>query len=332
MNKNEIILFWSTFNIKTDKDYINWINKKINISAFHLLSLTSHIKLKNNTTLYSYQKFNKGQVPKGIKIKDANDIFDSKKAFDSLINGHSIAHISDAVRLNVASKKNGIVMDMDAIILKELPKLDSWYASMPAKLTGGMAPRWGNSHPPLYINDNSWDGKALASFPIKVSDKTKKDIENLSLKIIKTLAEPIKKGSLAWNYVLWSIKDIIKTDEKGKVFKPIYFCPLPAWLRKGNGYSLESPTRLDGTTELFGYKMPSIINLFTKSFLIQHFFDSAAHKQGGYGVTSNEKENNEITFWKNLHKDSLLGCEAYLILGINWRNKLIEREIQINKK
>ena len=56
MNKNEIILFWSTFNIKTDKDYINWINKKINISAFHLLTLTSHIKLKNNTTLYSYQK------------------------------------------------------------------------------------------------------------------------------------------------------------------------------------------------------------------------------------------------------------------------------------
>ena len=30
MNKNEIILFWSTFNIKTDKDYINWIKKKWN--------------------------------------------------------------------------------------------------------------------------------------------------------------------------------------------------------------------------------------------------------------------------------------------------------------
>lgn len=78
--------------------------------------------------------------------------------------------------------------------------------------------------------------------------------------------------------------------------------------------------------------MPSITDLFIKSFVIQHFFDSAAHKQGGYGVTSNNEENNETTFWKNLHRNSLLGLEAYFVIGKDWRNKLIERAIQINKK
>ena len=331
MSKNKIILFWSTFDIKTDKDYDSWINKKINISAFHLLTLRSHTKLKNDTTLYSYQQFNEGQVPKGIKLKDANYVFDSKQAFDSLINGHSIAHISDIVRLKVASNISGIVLDMDAVILKELPEGHSWFASMPAKLTGGLAPKWGDAHPPLYINNKSWDGKALASFPIKVDRSIKNEIDLLIQRIIKTLSENPKQSSTAWNYILWGVKKLMSINKESKVYKPIYFCPLPAWLRKGNCYSLEYPSRLDGKTELFGTSLPDITDIFIKSFMVQHFFESSAHNQGGYGVTSNESENNEILFWKKLHKSSLLGLEAYFILGKDWRKTLIDRAIQINK-
>jgi hypothetical protein len=331
MNKNKIILFWSTFNVKTDKDYNSWINKKINISAFHLLTLRSHIKLKNNTTLYSYQEFNEGQVPEGIKVKDANDIFDSKKAFDSLINGHSIAHISDVVRLRVAADVSGIVLDMDAVMLKELPEDDSWFASMPAKLTGGLAPKWGDAHPPLCINDNSWDGKALFNFPVKVNKIIKADIMKLCDEIIATLKVEPKTGSKAWNYVIWGVKKLIGINKESKVFEPIYFHPLPAWLRKGNCYSLEYPSRLDGKTELFGTPLPDITDIFIKSFVVHHFFESSAHSQGGYGVTTNESENNEILFWKKLHKSSLLGLEAYFIIGKDWRKTLMDRAIQINK-
>jgi len=329
--KTKIILFWSTFDINIDKDYKSWINKKINISAFHFLTLNSHTKLKNNTTLYTYQKFNTGQVPEGIQVKDANDIFDSKLAFNSLIKGHSIAHISDVVRLKVAAENSAIVLDMDAVILKELPEDDIWFASMPAKLTGGLAPKWGDAHPPLHIKDLSWDGKALASFPIKINNTISNSILLLTDKIIKTLSEDPKQSSSAWNYILWGVKKLMSINIRSKVYKPIYFCPLPAWLRKGNCYSLEYPSRLDGKTKLFGNTLPDINEIFEKSFIVQHFFESSAHKQGGYGVTSDEQENNEVLFWKDLHKNSLLGLEAYFILGKDWKETLTNRAIEINK-
>jgi len=325
---NKIILFWSTYEKDIDTTYDKWRNKNIRLSKFHKLALRSHDKLNNKVVLCRYQYFHSDEaIPGHFEYLDADTIFPAKMAYEALKRGHSIAHIADAVRLNVASKINGIVMDMDAIVLRELPKLDSWYSSMPAKLTGGMAPRWGKSHPPLKIHNNSWSGKALASFPIKVSDRTKEDIENLSYKIMRTLIEPPKKSSKAWNYVLWSIKDIIKTDKQGKVYKPIYFCPLPAWLRKGNGYSLEDPSRLDGKTELFGYKMPSIKELFSKSYVIQHFFESAAHKQGGYGITSEDNKTNDEVFWTNLPENCLLAQESCYILGNNWRETIINKTI-----
>ena len=324
MNKdNKIILFWSLYSNK-DIDYDDWLNKKIDISPLHHLSLQAHIKFKNDTTIYSYQKFNEGQIPAGIKIKDAHEIFNSRQAFVSLKYGHSIAHISDVVRLKVAAKVSGIVMDMDAVVLKELPKQDSWFASMPAKLTGGFAPKWGNSHPPLFINDNSWNGKALASFPIKVNEVIKKEIELLSSRIIKTLKEEPSKTSSAWNYILWEVKKLMSIDKNSKVFEPIYFCSLPAWLNNGKCYSLENPTRLNGLTELFGTRLPAIKEIFEKSYVVQHFFESSANMQGGYGVTSAGVKNDK-NFWLGISKNCLLGKEAHFIIGENWKNILIEK-------
>lgn len=325
MPKNKIILFWSTFDINTDQDYDDWINKKINITPLHHLSLHSHTKLKNDTTLYSYQKFNEGQVPEGIKIKDANEVLNSRQAFVSLKYGHSIAHISDAVRLKAASDTLGIVMDMDAVVIKDLPKYDCWFASMPAKLTGGFAPKWGASHPPLHINDKSWDGKSLAAFPLKVNEITRKKISSLSDKILDNLKKEAAKGSKAWNYILWDVKKMMSIDPNSKVYKPLYFCPLPAWLNDGKCYSLESPTRLDGKTELFGHTLPAISEIFKKSYVIQHFFESATKV---FNNTTLEKVKN-YNFWKIVPKDCLLAKEASLVFGKNWQNILIEKTNKI---
>ena len=319
MNKNTYILFWSSYQKEIDLTFDKWINRKINISPFHLLSLESHIKFKNNTVLYSYQKFNKNQIPEGIKIKDANTVFPSKQAFNSLINGHSIAHVSDAVRLKVASEILGVVIDMDAVIIRELPEDDGWFASMPSKLTGGFAPKWGKAHPPLYIDDKSWDGKSLAAFPVKVSKNISKYIASLSHKIMKTLMEEPKTDSKAWNYVIWTIKKLMIIDKKTKVYPPIYICPLPAWLGKGKCYSLESPTRLNGETELFGYTLPTINEIFEKSFILQHFFESAFNKSSGV----------DYNFWENLKDDCLLAKEAEHIFGKEWRPILYDKSYEM---
>ena len=328
--ENKIILFWSVYDSEKDNDYNRWVNKRINISGFHLLSLIAHVKLENDVALYSYQKFNEGQIPKGIKVKNASSVFSSKKVFEALSRGHNIAHISDVVRLTVANENKGIVLDMDAICLKKLPKLESYYGSMPAKLSGGVAPKWGKLHPPLPIFDNSWDGKGLFMFPVKINNEIKQEIIALTDKIKKTLEVSPKKTSKAWNYVMWGVKDTIKNNPKAKVFEPIYFCPLTAWLRKGNCYSLESPTRLDGITEKFGVRFPSIDEIFEKSITIQHFFESAGNLDGGYGVTSKTINKTTNNFWLDLNYDCLLAKEAKYIIGYNWRNVLNEREL-INK-
>tara|TARA_R100001082_G_scaffold5791_2_gene3930 strand:- start:3634 stop:4611 length:978 start_codon:yes stop_codon:yes gene_type:complete len=322
--KNEVILFWSLYDRSLHTNHNDWKNTRIVLDPLHVLALHSHIKLKNNVTIYTYQDLDKKYIPKDIVVKDASDIFSSEIVYNSLNKGHSIAHVSDAVRLKVASRCKGIVLDMDAVMIRQFPKEESWFCSMPAKLTGGMAPKWKDKHPPLKVHDNSWDGKALASFPVKVGEKTSKYIEALSHKIMRTLIRPPKKSSKAWNYVLWTLKEIIHVDKNAKVYEPIYFCALPAWLNKGNCYSIEYPTRLDGQNKLFGYKLPSIKECFDRAYMVQHFFDSAAHKQGGYGVISEDKNKGSRNFWHELPEQCLLAKEAEYVLGENWREIIIK--------
>jgi hypothetical protein len=314
MNDPVNILFWSKYDEDIDKTHLDWVNREINISPFHILTLQSHLKYKHNVLLYSYQKFKKNSIPKGIKVVDANKVFPSKVAFKSLMSGHSIAHISDAVRLKVASEKFGIVIDMDAVIIRELPKEDGWFASMPAKRTGGVAPKWGKAHPPLTVNNNSWNGQALGAFPIKVNKNISKHIASLAHKIMHTLMKPPSKNSKAWNYVIWTIKKIMPIDKNLKVYKPIHFCPLPAWLGKNKCYSLEDPTRLNGKTEIFGHLLPSIDEIFNNSYIIQHFFESAFNKSQGVNKD----------FWLELPDNCLLAKECEHILGKHWRIVLSE--------
>lgn len=310
MSKTKHILFWSEYN--SNMTYDIFINKEITLSPFHKLALKSHEKLNTDVILFTYQKI-KTKLPKNIKVMDAGSIFPIKVAYNVLKEGHSIAHISDCVRLKYASKVNGVVLDMDAVLLKNLPSDFGWFASMPAKRTGGFAPKWGNSHPPLTVNDHSWNGKELAAFPIKVTNSMSKYIESLSHKIMHTLLEPPKTNSNSWNYVIWTLKDIMKKDKTFKTYPPISFCPVPAWLRAGKCYSTESPTRLDGVTKLFGYPLPKIETILNESYIIQHFMESAF---------SNSEKLQE-TFWNKIKDDCLVAKEAKHILGNNWRTILL---------
>jgi len=306
------ILFWSLYNKEIDLDGDMWVNRIASLSPLHYLSLISHLKNGNEVHLYSYQQIK--NLPTGIILKDADEILPKEFAYNALLSGHSIAHISDIIRLTVASENQGVVIDMDAVVLRPFPKQEGFFASMPAKQTGGFAPKWGNSHPPLIINDNSWDGKALSAFPMGVDKKMAPYIRNLVYSIFTTLSRPPEGNSKAWNYVLWTIKKLPSLDKKYIVYKPLYFCPLPAWLSAGKCYSLESPTRLDGKTELFGHTLPSIEQILDNSYVVQHFFESAFQKA----------KLTEDDFWLTVKDGSLLAREAEFIMGDDWRKLLYE--------
>tara|TARA_Y100000593_G_scaffold94069_1_gene191463 strand:- start:2100 stop:3050 length:951 start_codon:yes stop_codon:yes gene_type:complete len=309
----KIILFWSTFN-DSNIDVNEWVNSTAKLSPFHFLTLKSHEKFGNEVELYTYQKIDNKNIPQNIVIKNADNIFPAKYAHNALMRGHSIAHIADAVRLKVASEKTAVVLDMDAVALKEFPQGDDigWFASMPAKKTGGFAPKWGKSHPPLTIHDQSWDGKQLGAFPIKVNTVTKSHINNLSNKILKTLASNPSKNSNAWNYVIWTLKDIMKVNKNLTIYQPNIFCPVPSWLLSGKCYSLESPSRLDGQHKLFGYTLPAIDTIMNSSITVQHFFESAFQKSSQV----------KTDFWLTVKDGSLVSKEAQFILGENWKREL----------
>jgi len=310
---DRIILFWSKFNKDIDTDFWKWKEREISLSPSHFLSLESHLKFGHDVHLYTYQKI-RDELPGNVKVHDATKMYSVAFAWSALLRGHSIAHISDLVRLYASTLEGGLVLDMDAIIINELPDLDGFFCTMPAKATGGVAPQWGKSHPPFTIHDNSWDGKALSAFPVKVNKEMAPQIRKLAAKIWTTLGNSPKKDSKAWNYVLWTLKEMSREFKNSKVFQPIKTCPLPAWLSAGNCYSMESPTRLDGTNQMYGYTLPSIEQILNESFMVQHFFESTF--QGA------EQKQNKKMFWENVPDDCLIGKVARKTLGDNWKKCL----------
>ena len=111
--KSHTILFWSTFNPESDTTFEKWRNRDVELSPFHGLTLRTHALKADYTTLYTYQQGIKPEIPGEITVNDAADIFPAEQAYAALLNGHSIAHISDTVRLQAAADNGGIVIDMD---------------------------------------------------------------------------------------------------------------------------------------------------------------------------------------------------------------------------
>jgi hypothetical protein len=232
-------------------------------------------------------------------------------AFSALKRGHFIAHISDLVRLKGAIMNDGVVLDLDAVMINPFPDYDCFTSSLPTKKTGGMQIKFGKTQPRFIVDD--WDGEALSIFPIKVHSSIKSDILELIEKIESSLNASPKTGTKGWNYIMYTIRDIANKHKHMKIMKPIHCGAVPAWMSKGNCYSLESPTRLDGSTELYGYRLPSIDEILSDAYCIQHFFDSTAK------VDITEREH----FWSNIKSGCLIDAEAMLIYGSEWREQLV---------
>ncbi len=298
-----IVLYWSNIPSRNGfYNYQDWQTSELQFSPFHDLVFKSHQRSGNVVELWTHQQVTDFPFD-NVTIKDASEFIAPQNVFDSLARGHSIAFVADAVRLKRASQINGIVLDMDYVCIRPFPEYNSWFSTMPSKKTGGFAPKWGKNKPPMIVHDGSWDGKELACFPIKVDDTTKYQINKLSDMIIDKLHHPPVGTSNEWNSILWTVKAIANSDTTAKILEPIYNCPLPAWLGNGKCYSIESPTRLTGDTILFGHRLPSIDEIFQKSYGIQHFFESAWNNAG---LMSN-------SVWDKLPKDSLLSKECELM-------------------
>lgn len=313
MRGDKVFLFWSKYSSDLDPDFHSWRNREIQLNPSHALSLMAHHRFGHEVSLYSYQPIG-NSVPESVTVYDADVIFPADKAFSALTRGHSIAHISDLVRLRSASKQTGLVLDMDGIVVNELPDIDGFFCTMPAKATGGVAPKWGKAHPPFTVHDGSWDGKALSAFPVKVSDATKQQIHQLSERIEQTLAQPPKTDTKAWNFVMWGLKEMSRQFPDHKIFPPIKTCPVPSWLGAGKCYSIEYPTRLNGIEQVFGYALPTIEQIFDQSYIVQHFFESAWQKY--------DQNQTAASFWYDIPANSLIGLIAQQTVGDKWRTIL----------
>jgi hypothetical protein len=300
-------LYWSRYNAQIDTDFEKWKHRTAELSQLHKLTLSSHLRLGGEIILHTHQKI---EAPEGITICDAEKYISSEIVFRALQGGHSIAHVSDAVRLGACLDNGGIFIDMDMTVLREFPDDEGFIHSAPAKKTGGFAPKWGASHPPIFIRDGSWDGKALAMPPFKVSPQMRDGIKLLCKRIVNELGKPPKKDTHGWNYVMWDVKHMARTCSDVKVYPPLYGCPIPSWLGEGKCYSLEQPTRMRKHNILFGHQMDDADVILSKSHGIQHFMESAFQ----------EAEVVPDDFWMNVPQESLLAMEAMMIVGQDWKD------------
>ena len=307
-----ISLFWST-NLRKDSETFNhWRHRRISLSTFHEATLLSHVKAGNTVRLYTYQNFDESvPIPSEIIVEDADRYFSAEDAFSALKRGHSIAHISDVVRLRSAIEHEAVVMDIHNIALRPFPEIDTFTSTMPAKTTGAMAIQFKDNHPPFKIKDGSWDGKALSVFPTKVHKTISEYIKELCGKIESSLSKLPTKGTKGWNYVVWTLKEIANKYEHVHVMKPIDTTPFPAWKSAGKCYSLDAPTKLDGVTNVYGYVLPSIDQILQESYCVQHFFESAF--KNARSLTAG--------FWQGIKVGSLLYEELNLVLGQDWIDK-----------
>jgi hypothetical protein len=310
-----INLFWSE-PLKDQDSLQDWLSTDITTSYFHELSMASYKKYKHpehEISLYTYQNI-VNEIPDCITIKDASQYYPAEKAYEALSKGHSIAHISDLVRFRASLENDGLILDMDAVIVNPLPEdVKVFNSTMPAKSTGGMAIKWGKSHPPFIIHDGTWDGKALSVFPVKVHKDMFNEYNALADHIESTLSKEPGSSSKDWNYVMWEMKRIANENPEVKVYPPIKNCVVPGWKSKGNCYTLESPTPFDGSTSKFGFVFPHYDEVLKEAYIIQHFFESAFKNSSLKGES----------FWSDIKPGSLVHMEADRIFGKNWKQKYI---------
>ena len=78
-----------------------------------------------------------------------------------------------------------------------------------------------------------------------------------------------------WNFVMSALNGMVDDNNECVALAPIYSGPIPGWLPEGKCYSIESPTRLDGQHQAFGYQLPSIGKILEESYFVQHYYESA---------------------------------------------------------
>lgn len=307
MQKMKYITFWSRYSKDIDTSIELWLDREIELSELGKLSLLSHARLGNEVILYSYQKI-VSKLPDNVELRNADAFYPAFLAYDALQRGQKICYVSDLIRLLHVGNYTGVLIDLDAVVLRKFPGT-GFIGSMPTKVTGGFALKWGKSRPPLKIKDNSWDGKALITLLVSVDDTMKEYMLKIATIVLEKLGGETMKGFEGWNAIRRELEKI-----PVNILHPFYTCPVPPWRGKNMCYSLESPTRLDGRTTLFGHVMPSIDSILDKSLAIQHFFESSF--RGEYRTGKG--------FWDTVKEGSLLAREAEYILGKDWKDKLNE--------
>lgn len=278
------------------------------LSPFSKLSLRSHVRMKHRVLLFSHQPV---RVPDGIELVDADEHMSAEAAWGALERGHKIFQIADFVRMSaVASMPDSVLMDVDHVVLNNIPDDPCFISSLPAKRTGGMAIKWGDRFPPLKVPDKSWDGKGLSSWPMRVG-AAQKYAEELSRNISEVLNGPLIQSKMDSLYIMRGIR-VFQKIESCMAFPPLKFSPVPSWSFRNRCLSLESPTRFDGKTELFGYALPSIETILEKSSTVAHWFESAV------GASDIAGEG----FWDSIPDGCLVDHECRKVIGPEWREEL----------
>ena len=210
-----------------------WIGPPL--SNLEILSIISFLKCGHSFHLYLYDKIE--NIPKGVIIKDANQILPFKEL--QFLQDDKLP-FSDIFRYKMLYEKGGYWVDLDMICLRKLDFKESYVFSSERTIQkGGLRNRKGTFTSNIGI--------------LKAPKKSKFYLE-LYQECLKIVNKK-KKASKPIQFMVLMRKFLEKYEFKKYVKPPEYFCPLDWWNTKEAFYPPCCPDKYD----VIGYPVKKIL-------------------------------------------------------------------------
>jgi len=198
----------------------------------------------------------------------------------------SLAHLSDVARFIALQKYGGVMMDVDCVLLRPVPKT-RFFSTCEPKRRGGVAQseaywqKYGFTDLP---HPEEWDGRGILCYPVGAppgDPLIQRVVDSILRKIDAAIRNSNK--SFSWGLTTDTMRELVCTDAAARrdVIPPIYTVPYPWWGKPGKKSSIEKgmcftmcPEYTKTPRVMFGSRIPTTFETIETSWMVSHFFHS----------------------------------------------------------
>lgn len=200
----------------------------------------------------------------------------------------SLAHLSDIARFVAILKYGGVMMDVDCVLLRPVPRT-RFFSTCEPKRRGGVAQSeayWQKYGVTDLVHPEEWDGRGILCYPVGAPPGDS-IIESVVVSVWRQIESALNhsKKSFSWGLTTETLRDIVCEDASARrdIIPPIYTVPYPWWGKPGKKLCTARgmcftlcPEYTTKPKEMFGSRIPTTAETMQTSWMVSHFFHSYA--------------------------------------------------------